>query len=491
MKKLLLVDDDPFSLKMLEDMFRKDWRIINETTVERILEQCKNDPPALILLNGTLRRTAGESTFLAIREQVPDIPVIAYTPANMVKLGREMVKRGAFWNLTTPLNTLDLEHIMDIAMQMRDYRQRVLDTRRDFEQLEEGIARMSVPLQENLPAHFTFDQDELLQNIVDLLADVLQVETVSLMLLDQRTGELRIKAAKGLNSTVIRSTVKRLGEGISGWVAREGKPLYVKNVEKDENFNESPYFEQYSSKSLICVPVKAGNKVIGVLNANNKWSGEPFEEHELYLAMIFAHILLLTIMNAQLHFDRERVYMRETRLSQMHRKITATLEPKTMFHTTLDECCSTFEADSAFLFLLDEKATSLTAFCYSGNIFTESSLSPSLLRQWLSRRHDPILMIGEPSQPEFQLLTGITGQEIRCWISVPLVIQDKMVGSLELAGSDTKRFREADKQSLGRVGQHAALAINNARLYEKLLNSIKEISEARKEVARVRRGQFL
>ena len=83
MKKLLLVDDDPFSLKMLEDMFRKDWRITNETTVERILEQCKNDPPALILLNGTLRRTAGESTFLAIREQVPDIPVIAYTPANM------------------------------------------------------------------------------------------------------------------------------------------------------------------------------------------------------------------------------------------------------------------------------------------------------------------------------------------------------------------------------------------------------------------------
>jgi GAF domain-containing protein len=66
-----------------------------------------------------------------------------------------------------------------------------------------------------------------------------------------------------------------------------------------------------------------------------------------------------------------------------------------------------------------------------------------------------------------------------------------MVGSLELAASDPRRFREADKQSLSRVGQHAALAINNARLYEKLLNSIKEISEARKEVARVRRGQYL
>ncbi|HSE42396.1 MAG TPA: GAF domain-containing protein [Acidobacteriota bacterium] len=491
MKKLLLVDDDPFSLKLLEDLFKKDWRIINETTIERILDQCKKDPPSLILLNGSLRRTAGESTFIAVREAVPEIPVVVYTPSNMVKLGREMVKRGAFWNLTTPLNTTDLEHIMDIAIQIQDYRQRVVDSRRDFEQLEEGIARISVPLQDNLPAHFTFDQDELLQSIVDLLADVLQVETVSLMLLDSRTGELRIKAAKGLSSTVIRNTVKRIGEGISGWVVREGKPLYVKNVEKDENFTESPYFEQYSSKSLVCVPVKAGNRVIGVLNANNKWNGEPFEEHELYLVTIFAHILLLTIMNAQLHFDRERVYMRETRLSQMHRKITATLEPKTMFHTTLDECCSTFEADSAFLFLLDEKAANLSGFCYSGNIFTESTLSPNLLRQWLSRRHEPVIVTGEPAQPEFQLLTGITGQEIRCWISVPLIIQEKMVGSLELASSDPKRFREADKQSLSRVGQHAALAINNARLYEKLLNSIKEISEARKEVARVRRGQYL
>ncbi len=65
MKKLLLVDDDPFSLKLLEDLFRKDWRIINETTIERILDQCAKDPPALILLNGTLRRTAGEATFLS------------------------------------------------------------------------------------------------------------------------------------------------------------------------------------------------------------------------------------------------------------------------------------------------------------------------------------------------------------------------------------------------------------------------------------------
>ncbi|HJZ12611.1 MAG TPA: GAF domain-containing protein, partial [Acidobacteriota bacterium] len=82
-------------------------------------------------------------------------------------------------------------------------------------------------------------------------------------------------------------------------------------------------------------------------------------------------------------------------------------------------------------------------------------------------------------------------QEIGSWISVPVILQEKLTGSLELASPEFSRFKEPDKQALQRVGQQASLAVSNARLYLKLLNSIKEISDARKEVERVRRNQFL
>lgn len=491
MKKLLLIDDDPFSQKMLEDMFRNEWKIVNETTPEEIHKLINASDFKLVLLNASIRKNDGEVVFRAIHSQVPDLPIVVYTNASQVKLGRSLLKQGAFWNLTMPLNTDDLAHIMKLAASMDELQNNALTTQRDFTQLEEGIARMFTPLKGKFPEEFTFEQDDLIQGIVDLLADILQVEKASLMLLNRSTGELRIKAAKGLTPYVIQNSVRKIGEGIAGWVAKEGKPLLIKDVQNDPQFSESPFYHQYTTRSLVCVPLKVEDRVIGVLSANNHVSGKPFDEKDLYLATIFSHLLLLTLHNAQLHYDRERNFMREAQLSGLNRKIAATLEPKVVFHILLNECTQIFQGDAALLFNLEEKGVELDVYYLMGNQFTEMSLPANLIRQWIAWRSEPALRAGEPGSKEFEILRNILKQEIRCWISAPVVLQDKLSGSIELVSSDPTRFKEEDKLMLFRISQQASLAINNARLYLKLLNSIKEISDARKEVDRVRRGQFL
>lgn len=84
MRKLLLVDDDPFSQRMLEDMFRNEWKIINETTIEQITKRLGSETFHLILLNASLRRTDGETTFDAIHQHSPHLPIVTYTNASQV-----------------------------------------------------------------------------------------------------------------------------------------------------------------------------------------------------------------------------------------------------------------------------------------------------------------------------------------------------------------------------------------------------------------------
>lgn len=488
-KSLLLVDDDPYTIKMMEDLFRKDWKLINESVKERITERYSQSPPTLILLNAALRRTEGETTFDAIHKAMPITPIIVYCPANMVKLGREMVRKGAFWNLVAPINTNDLEHAIKIAMEVEKHRELAQSTRRDFVHLEEGIARLSMPLQTSVPDEFTFEQDELTQGIIDLLADALQVERVSLMLLDHKTGELRIKAAKGLHPTVIRNTVKHLGEGIAGSVARDGKPLFIQDVASEQNYSESAFYDQFTTKSLICVPLKVGDHVVGILNANNKRSGAPFEQHELYLTTIFSHILLMTMQNAQAHFDRERLLLREAQFGRLYRKISGLTDMADLLHCVLSDCCNIFQADGGVVFLPDEKETLLTAYTYSANQFTATELPSRILKSWQTSRTEMINASGENCK-RLLLLPGVV-KDAESWITVPVTVQNKRVGTLELGSVVPRRFPAADEQPLSLIAQQTAMGISNIRLYDKLLVSIKEISEARKEVEKIRRNQYL
>jgi len=491
LRNLLLIDDDAYSLKMLEDLLRNEWKVTSETTIEQILKRMEQQLPNLVLLNGSLHRTDGEPIFEAVYKRYPRIPVVVFTNLAQARLGRSIVKRGAFWHLTMPLNTDDLQHVMKMALVLEDNQKSALDSRRDFEQLEEGIARLFSPLKDSFPKAITFEEDGLLQGIIDLLGDILQVEKVSLMLIDHETKELRIKAAKGLTPYVIQNTIKKIGEGIAGHVAREGKPLLIKDVQQDSKFSESAFYHQYTTRSLICVPMKAGDRVIGILSANNKCSGRSLDENDLYMATIFSHLLMLTLHNAQLHFDRERMLGREAELAALSRRLSVSLEPKALFQTLLGECCSIFGAEYAFLFTLGEKTTECTVFYLNENKFLQNTVTGAALQKWLPLRIHPNLISAEADHKDFELLKSLLKQDVRSWLCAPITLQDRLAGSLELASIDPKKFREADKQILSRIAQQASLAINNARLYEKLLHSLQEISDARKEVDRVRRGQFL
>ncbi len=127
--------------------------------------------------------------------------------------------------------------------------------------------------------------DSTVDKFIDFISELLNIDICSIMLCDELTGELRIKSARGLDEDVIKRTRISLGDRIAGWVALEGKPLLIEDIEKDERFGRKSIL-QYNTKSLLSLPLTAGNRVIGVLNLNNKKSADPFTTKDLHIASV-------------------------------------------------------------------------------------------------------------------------------------------------------------------------------------------------------------
>jgi HD-GYP domain-containing protein (c-di-GMP phosphodiesterase class II) len=127
---------------------------------------------------------------------------------------------------------------------------------------------------------------EMFQLAVKVIAEMLSAKIVSLMLLDQEKKELFIKVAYGLDERIVSHTRVRLGAGIAGKVADTGEPLLVENVERSP-LKSAPNNPQYETKSLVSVPLRIGSTVVGVINANNKTSGAPFNRDDL--ALLVSH----------------------------------------------------------------------------------------------------------------------------------------------------------------------------------------------------------
>jgi diguanylate cyclase (GGDEF)-like protein len=155
------------------------------------------------------------------------------------------------------------------------------------------------------------DLEEVSRRILEKVKDLLDVDNASLMLVDSDSGSLHIQDAIGLQPDMVEKIRLRPGEEISGWVAKEGKPLLVEDIENHPLFKKRNK-ERYINRSLLSVPLKIKDRVIGVINVNNKRSGAVFNSGDLKLLSALASLAAISIENA--HTYQNAITDRLTRL---------------------------------------------------------------------------------------------------------------------------------------------------------------------------------
>jgi GAF domain-containing protein len=173
----------------------------------------------------------------------------------------------------------------------------------DFERLYEAYASAQ-------------DLHQFSEQILDLATHMTGAENSSLMLLNGR-GELYVINARGIDQNAAMTYRSKVGEGIAGQVAKEGKPLVVEDISRDERFSVHRR-TKYRTGSFIACPITTREKVVGVLNINDKKSGDPFNAVDLDQAKLIATIAAIALRS---FLGDSRMVIQATELDEIHRRL--------------------------------------------------------------------------------------------------------------------------------------------------------------------------
>jgi len=135
----------------------------------------------------------------------------------------------------------------------------------------------------------------LFQLITDRAVELMGASSGSVILIERDTGVLRIEAERGLGPDVMENVLLRIGEGITGWVAKEGVPVLVPDVLDDPRYVEA----NPRVRSEMAAPIKWDEETVGVLNVDH-YSPEAFAPEDLELLTAFANVAAVALKNARI-----------------------------------------------------------------------------------------------------------------------------------------------------------------------------------------------
>jgi PAS domain S-box-containing protein len=207
----------------------------------------------------------------------------------------------------------------------RFLRETILERNKEF---EDKILELSIVRQIGDLAADSLQLENLLDRVLEVLVRELGVENASVMLLDSGSGELRVRAGRGLRDDegppAPAHATLRVGEGIAGWVAARNEPLVVNDVSRDVRFKHA-HGTASTSGSIVCVPLRAGETVLGVLNLSASSPGS-FAPHHTRVLRIVASQIASALRGIELH-RKLRSFSAE--LEEQVGRRTAELEART------------------------------------------------------------------------------------------------------------------------------------------------------------------
>lgn len=249
---------------------------------------------ALLIVEKDLHRQSAFKDFIKTFAEVPKI-VISHD---------DSFRGFASWlrlPLTYPVHKPDdkellfiadrLMAVRDVQSENRKLKSELLCSRRELEFFDE-VGRVLTS---------DVELDNMLVVIMKKTRDMVKASSWSIYLLDEETGEFVLEKTDGRKKKNKALKVRlKPGDGITGWVIQEGIPLIVPDISRDERIAGCARGRQ-KAKSIICVPIKSKNQVIGVMEFMDKTTGSPFTKDDLNLIIKIVDYAAISIERVSLY----------------------------------------------------------------------------------------------------------------------------------------------------------------------------------------------
>lgn len=323
-------------------------------------------------------------------------------------------------------------------------------------QLERQVERLELLGKAAQAMSSTLDLDELLQRILELSRRALRFEHCAVLLFNGTEGTLHVRASIGYDDSVRELSIP-VGRGVTGEVARTGKPLLVADVDKSDRYIRGVI----GGRCEMAAPLVANGATLGVLDAESHRPGA-FTEADLDLFATFALHAASALANAETYRALEeanaKLHRNVIEIERMNRELlehariisetNAKLEHRVNELLTLQEASKTITSSLD----LDDTLDAIVAMSRS---IIHSSMSAIKL---VDEETEEVRVRGQLEDDE--LAEGHT------MLGVPLRIGERTIGSFEVARGDTNGFTEEERRLIETLASQAAIAIENARLFE-------------------------
>jgi signal transduction histidine kinase len=338
--------------------------------------------------------------------------------------------------------------------------------------------RMSLLYQVSNVIHSTLDSQEALQLIVSEAVRVMNASSGSLVLINPTTNFLEIHAAQNLSS-VAHKLKLRVGEGITGWVARHGKPARVGDVTQDKRYVSV----RRDVRSELAVPLEVQGEVRGVINVDSdRVDAFSADDQELLqeLGLQAAKVIHNTWLYEQL---RLKVRLIES-LSSVSRTINSTLNLDEALRAVTREGSELMRARMCSLMLLDETREWLDLRASHGadDAYLNKprlGVAESLLGV-VVRRKKALQVANVQADSRYQNVELARRENLVSLLSVPLVFAGQTIGALSVYTARPYNFSNEEIRILSALAELSAIAIEKARLYERIVDVEEQLRQNEK-----------
>ena len=312
----------------------------------------------------------------------------------------------------------------------------------------------------------TLDLDELMARIAEIVKRAINYEVFAILLLNEKTQELSVRFSIGHPEESVRGLRIKVGDGIVGRAAQTRRSVLVNDVHKDPGYIQS----LSSIRSELAVPLITKNRLIGVMDLEAPWP-DFFDDSHVSLLELLASRMAMALENARLYRRSVRQARTLQLLTEISREMSSVLVLNELLRKIGTLTRRLIDYHRFSILLADEQARTFNAVISlkrdehqpekdvvhfgQGIVGAAADLRQTVVVPNVS--HDPRYILANP--------------ETRSEMAIPLIYRGRVIGVVDLESAQLNYFGEEHVRIFSTLAPQIAIAIENARLYERVARS--------------------
>jgi sigma-B regulation protein RsbU (phosphoserine phosphatase) len=313
----------------------------------------------------------------------------------------------------------------------------------------------------------SLDLDAVLTRVMDEVIAITRAERGFLMLYDA-DGELAFRAARGLDRQTIDAPEFQISRGLVERVAREGVPQLASDAQSDGWLSLRASVTDLHLRSILCVPLQSKGSTLGVIYVDNRLQSGIFTQDDLELLSALAHQAAIAIDHARLFSDVQSKLSSLRLLHDISADLTSTLDLNRVLIACLQRVQDLLGVATASILMVegDDLVFQVAIGDKSDQVKPFRVPMGRGIAGWVAQNTRGTFSNDVARDPRFyHRVDDGTGFVTHALMAAPLIVNERVIGVVEVSNKPGG-FAESDLDLLSTIAGGAAIAIENARLYQ-------------------------